>query len=122
MRRVAALDAGAVEQNGDGVAVGKDLWCESGRGGGGGEVGGVDCCEAVGEVGDEGCGRCIRGISLLGMRKLGGEFGGCWCVSYLDEDDICSGLSECHCHGLPDAASASCDEGGVSFEREKVLD
>jgi hypothetical protein len=47
VRRVASLNAGAVEQDVYSVAVLQDLGDEGGDGLGGGEVGGVDCCFAA---------------------------------------------------------------------------
>lgn len=62
--RVSALDAGAVDEEADLVAVGEDAGDEGGDGGGGGEVGGVDCCLATeGLDGVEGC--LVGGVTLV---------------------------------------------------------
>lgn len=62
--RVAALDAGAVDEEADLVAVGEDPGDEGGDGFRGGEVGGVDCCFATeGLDGVEGC--LVGGVALL---------------------------------------------------------
>lgn len=47
VRGVSSLNAAAVEQDVDAVAVLEDAWHESVDGGRGGQVGGVDCCFAA---------------------------------------------------------------------------
>lgn len=62
---VAALDAGAVDEEADLVAVGEDGGDQGGDGGGGGEVGGVDgCFAAEGVDGVEG--GLVGGVALGG--------------------------------------------------------
>jgi len=63
VRGVAALDAGAVEEDVDAVAGVEDGGDEGGDGGGGGEVGCVDGCAAA-EGLDQGFGLLVGGVSL----------------------------------------------------------
>lgn len=67
---MAPLDAGAVDEDADLVAVGEDTGHEGGHVSGGGEVGGVEVCFAV--EGFDGCfGGLVGGVALWERREGG---------------------------------------------------
>lgn len=101
VRWVPLLNAAAVEQDVDSVAVGEDGGDELGDGGRGGEVGDVDC-----------------GFSSEGFDGL---LGGLVGSVALDEEDVCACFCEGEGHGLADSSRATCYEGGLALEGEELL-
>lgn len=132
---VAALDAGAVDQEADLVAVGEDAGDEGRDGGSRGEVGGVDGCFAaegldslegglVGGVALDGDGKRIRGCLLAWGKKLEERMGE-WLLecmfSHLDENEVCAGFCQGNGDGLPDASRSTSHEGGLAFKGEESV-
>jgi hypothetical protein len=114
---VAALDAGAVDEDADLVAVGEDLGDQGGDAGGGAEVGGVDFRLAA-ELADlVSCGG-DKFVTLGVLGELEGVLWGIW-ETDLDEEDVCAGLSEANGKGLTNATGAAGDEGSLALEGEE---
>ena len=118
--RVPLLDAAAVEQDVDSVAVAEDGGYQGADGGLGGEVGSVDCGFAA-EGFDLLFRGLVAGVALGGWLLVGGGDEERVERAYLDEENVCSCFCERESHGLTDTSCSACYEGGLALEREELL-
>lgn len=123
---VSSLDAGAVDENANLVAIGEDLGNESADGRGRGEVGGVDrglAAELLNGLLGVGSGgvslkeqsQC-QGLILVEARDDAPSVNG---VTHLDQDDVGTSFGEANGNGLANATGATGDDGRVALEGEE---